>query len=278
MSTNITRITSALRDIKKETTVVGLAGGSASGKSFLSDRLSLWGKDNGYDVVVLHQDDFALGRQWSARHSSRYRWDDPENYRLDEAHNVLNDLLHDKETTFLAYDLDAHEPHLQKTLAWQHADMPSGRRLVIIEGLFAWRKPFDELVDIKVFLDVNFWHRYVLRLQRNAVEMGVADFQKVTEQYFTFVADAHLDLLEPEKVNADIVIENVIDISEIPSVEHDSSRHDDDVIFADNMVSISISEGNIVRIANPKGVLFCQKAPEAVIDKMRAMKKLNGFS
>ena len=274
MSMSITKITSFLQDIKKDTTVIGLAGGSASGKSFLSDQLSTWGKNNGYDVVVLHQDDFALGRQWRARHSSRYRWDDPENYRLNEAYDVLNDLLHGKVTTFLAYDLDAHEPHLQKTLAWQYADAPSGRRLVIIEGLFAWRRPFDILVDVKVFLEVNFWHRYVLRLQRNAVEMDVADFQKVTEQYFTFVADAHGDLLEPEKVNADIVIENAIDIGMIPSMEHGSDQHHGDVIFADDMVSISVSEGGIVRIANANGILFCQKVPEAIIDKMKAVKKL----
>ena len=273
MSTNITQITNRIQENKKDTTVVGLAGGSASGKSFLSDQLCSWGTENGFEVVVLHQDDFALGRVWKNKNTSEYRWDDPENYRLDEAYGVLSDFLTGKSTPFNAYDLEAHEPHTVKTLEWLHTSIKDTRRLVIVEGLFAWRAPFDTIIDIKVFLDVNFWHRYVLRLQRNVIDAKVADFQKVTEQYFTFVAQAYVDLLEPEKASADIVIENKIDVGNIQGIEKTTHVSCTRNVYSDDTIAICVDENSVVTISNRNGILFCKGVADDMIDKMLSIKQ-----
>ena len=271
---NITQITKRIQGNENDTVIVGLAGGSASGKSFLSDQLCLWGIKNGFDVVVLHQDDFALGRVWKGKGTSEYRWDDPENYRLNEAYSVLANFLAGKTASFKAYDLEAHEPHAVKTLEWLYSNVKDARKLVIVEGLFAWRAPFDKLIDIKVYLDVNFWHRYVLRLQRNIIDLKVADFQKVTEQYFTFVAKAYIDLLAPEKVTADIIIENKIDIGEIQGAKNKLHPKLDRDIYSDDKVSIYIDNEGSVVVSNRTGVLFKEKVTDDVMTGMLSIRKI----
>lgn len=268
MSTTITQITNPIQESKKDTVVVGLAGGSASGKSFLSDQLCSWGVENGFDVVVLHQDDFALGRVWKGKNTSEYRWDDPGNYRLNEAYGVLTDFLIGKTISFNAYDLETHEPHSVKTLKWLHTNIKDARKLVIVEGLFAWRAPFDSLIDIKVYLDVNFWHRYVLRLQRNIMDLKVADFQKITEQYFTFVAKAYIDLLEPEKEAADIIIENKIDVGKIQGAKDELPTKLDQDIYSDDKISIYIDNKSSLVIGNRAGILFKEKVTGDVIERI----------
>jgi uridine kinase len=139
---------------------------------------------------------------------------------------------------------------------------------VIVEGLFAWRAPFDSLIDIKVYLDVNFWHRYVLRLQRNIMDLKVADFQKITEQYFTFVAKAYIDLLEPEKEAADIIIENKIDVGKIQGAKDELPTKLDQDIYSDDKISIYIDNKSSLVIGNRAGILFKEKVTGDVIERI----------
>lgn len=268
---NITAITDAVRGSDKSTYVVALAGGSASGKSFLSEQLQTWGVQHGYDTVILHQDDFALGRAWGNRHQSPYKWDDPDNYRLDEAFAVLTEFLRGREQSFLAYTLEAHEPVAKKQLEWECAESSIGRRLVIIEGLFAWREPFDTMVDLRVFMEVNFWHRYVLRLQRNVLDLAVIDMQKVTEQYFSFVAQAYIDLLLPMKATADLVYDNRIDLGTIPAIDATMMIDRNKLLYSDEQLNLSVDRDGYVVIANRNGVLFREKLPDELLQAIMAI-------
>ena len=246
-------------------------GGSASGKSYMSNQLGVWANAHGYNVTTLHQDDFAIGKLWQKKHSSPYRWDDPDNYRLDEAYNVLARFLKDEKLPFLAYNLKAHKPTEKKTLSWHYANQSTDKRLVIVEGLFAWRAPFDKIIDFRVFLDVNFWYRYVLRLQRNVVDEKVADFQKVTKQYFSFVALAHSELFEPEKAKADLVIENKINLNDIAPQQLADKPSITRKIFQDDNISITIDRDRVVRITNLNGLLFREQVTESIASTMLSM-------
>lgn len=268
MNTSITQITNRIGSLNQDTIVIGLMGGSASGKSYTSNQLSAWAVAHGYDVVTLHQDDFALGRLWDRRHTSPYRWDDPDNYRLDEAYNILMQFLKGDKLSFLAYSLKAHEPSIEKTLSWHYANQPTGQRLVIVEGLFAWRAPFDRLIDLRVFLDVDFWHRYVLRLQRNVVDAKVTDFQKVTEQYFSFVSRAYSELLEPEKAKADLIIENKINLKTIAAQPLTDKASVVRKIFQDDSISVTIDKYKVVRVTNANGLLFREQVTDDIATAM----------
>ncbi|MEO5691223.1 MAG: hypothetical protein ABIQ64_03490 [Candidatus Saccharimonadales bacterium] len=265
---NITKITDYIEQSKKGTYVVALAGGSASGKSYLGGMLLDWGLEHGYDTVILHQDDFAIGRKWAGKDSSPYRWDDPENYRLKEAYDVLEKFLHGKTLDFLAYTLEKHEPHEKKELAWSYSRRPLGRQLVIIEGLFSWQEPFDTIVDLKVFLEVNIWHRYVLRLQRNVHEIGVVNFQKVTEQYFTFVTRAHFGLLEPAKESADLLFTNIIDLAKLKVARGKRVVPYEYVMYFDDDIKIGLDRKGYIQIANNYGVVFHEEVSDDIIQEM----------
>lgn len=214
MNTSISPIIEAITKSEKATYIVGIAGGSASGKSWTSNSLRDRLLRAGYQVAILHLDDFALGKEFAHRKTSPYKWDDPDNYRLNEAFLVLQDLLAGRERQYLAYTLEAHRPVQSTQLAWAQPNNPTGRRIVVIEGLFPWSGAFNEIVDLKVFLDSNFFRRFVLRLYRNVMVQQVVSFEKVAEQYFSFVKRAHFDLLMPQKDTADIVITNDIDLGQ----------------------------------------------------------------
>ena len=257
---------------------MAIAGGSASGKSWLSTHLMKWCADNGYDTVTLHQDDFALGKDFPSKHTSPYKWDDPENYRLNEAYSVLLNFLQGKTTHFLAYTLESHRPIIKSQLTWATAARPSGRRVVIIEGLYPWRQPFDELADLRVFVDVNFYHRYVLRLHRNILVSKVTTFDKVTEQYFSFVARAHKELLEPLKSSADLILSNKKAIEEaihdIPINTAKTTLLDYTEVYNDHTLIIRKGHSHngddyLVEITSDKGIIFQEEVSPGVFSLLK---------
>lgn len=276
---NITEITSRIANSTQDIYTIAISGGTASGKSWLSTHLEQWCVDNGYDTVILHQDDFALGKIFPLKHASPYKWDDPENYRLDEAYSVLQDFIKgDESRSFLAYTLESHRPIAESRLKWKQALRPNGRRIVIIEGLYPWREPFDNLVDLRVFVDVNFYHRYILRLHRNVLVSKVTTFEKVTEQYFSFVARAHKDLLEPLKSSANVVISNTSAIEQaihhMPINTAKTPLPNYIEIYADNILTIhKVDDENnhIIEIASDKGIIF----QESVSSEVSSLVKSN---
>lgn len=263
MSIDTSKIIKHISDAAIDTYIVAIAGGTASGKSWLSQTLSVELIEMGYDVATLHIDDFALGKVFPEKKTSRYKWDDPANYRLDEAFLVLQDFLVGKQREYLSYTLEDHYPAEVSQLIWVEAAPSNGRKVIIIEGLFSWRKPFDTLPHLKIFLEVNFFHRYVLRLYRNTVKRPITSFSTVTEQYFGFVKRAHLELLEPMKETADIVLQNMTDVrsilSDAPVLPVDSNIKDKSVIYEDSFLHITYGylDGHpIVEVMTPRGIIL----------------------
>jgi len=160
--------------------VIGIAGGSASGKTTFA--LALSDALRGLDTLVMHMDSYFKPE----RQRPRSRAPITGKTYLDDNHPLTMDL-----------------PKLADDLAKKIA---KGRRqVIIVEGLLTLHDPaiYGQL-DLKLFIDCRADERIVRRLRRN-MESGLK-FDQISEIYLDLVRYRHDEYVEPSKWRADIIL------------------------------------------------------------------------
>jgi uridine kinase len=182
-------------------TMIALVGGSAAGKSWLSDRLR---QEFGDDATSLSLDDFYHDRlrlKQSERAGINFDHPDAIDWPLFES--VLRD-LQDGVTAFTPrYSFASHT----RLTEWEQL---SPRPFIIVEGLWLlWPLQLRELFDLRVFLDCAESLRWERRLARDLHERGRTT-DSIREQFWNVVAPMHKQFVEVQKKWADLVIEQPI--------------------------------------------------------------------
>lgn len=178
--------------------LVGIAGGTGSGKTSFAERL-LEGL-GGTQCVCLAQDSYykdgsALGPE--ARAALNY--DHPDAFDTTLLIDDLRALKAGRPVPHLTYD---HATYSRKVLA----DPLSSRPVIILEGiLILAEEPLRRLMDIKLFIDTDADVRILRRLQRDLKERG-RTFDSFERQYLASVRPMHLEFVEPSKRYADIIV------------------------------------------------------------------------
>jgi len=179
-------------------TVIGVAGGSGSGKTTVVRRIvDSLGPEQ---VVVLEHDRY-------------YR--DRNDLRLEERAALNYDHPDALETDLLV-------EHVRRLKAGQAVDVPlydftrharrsdtqrrEPRRAIIVEGILIFTEAaLRDLMDVKVFVDADADMRFIRRLQRDVADRG-RTLDSVIEQYLATVKPMHLEFVEPTKRYADLII------------------------------------------------------------------------
>lgn len=161
--------------------IIGISGGTASGKSTLASRLA--DSLSGLRLKLFHMDDYFK----------------PESVRPKTVSPVSGKVYFDDNGPETIY----HE-RLRGDLA---AAAGSGEYdVILIEGLFAlWYDWLYAQLDLKLFVDCQADERAVRRLRRNMTQMGM-DFEKIAEFYLDMVRYQHEQYVEPTKWRADIIL------------------------------------------------------------------------
>lgn len=168
--------------------VVGVTGGTCSGKSTLSDRLELGLKDK-YRVVVLHMDKyFKRPTPTTIAPISRIEYmehNHPESFHLD--------------AFYADFEAAAND------------NSESRPELVIVEGLFPfYLDRIRERLDLKVFVDLKSDERIVRRIKKH-MQWGQT-MDEVTNRYLDTVRFRHDELIEPMRWHADLVVNGTLDM------------------------------------------------------------------
>jgi len=89
------------------------------------------------------------------------------------------------------------------------------KEVVIIEGILLFAvPPLREMLDVKIFVDVDADIRFIRCLKRDMVERGrTAD--SVVEQYLSTVRPMHQQFVEPGKRYADVIVRGDDDIAKV---------------------------------------------------------------
>lgn len=185
-------------DVRRKSLVVGVAGGSGSGKSTVAHALARAFDAN--TAVVIDCD--AYYRDFSdisAEERSAVNWDHPDSLDLERLAADLARLAAGEAIFKPRYDFVTHRRRAE-------VDDIEPRNVIVAEGilLFADRRVRD-LCDIKVFVDADADLRLIRRLQRDMQERG-RPLEEILHQYLTTVRPMHLEFVEPGKRYADVIV------------------------------------------------------------------------
>jgi len=178
--------------------IIGVAGGTASGKTTVSDAIL---ERVGSDRIAYVQ------------HDSYYR--DLSHLPIEERRKLNFDHPDALETELLV-------AHLRQLRAGEAIEVPiydfatyqrrvetrriKPCRVILVEGILIFvDRDLREMMDIKLYVDTDADLRFIRRLERDIRERG-RTMEAVIQQYLTTVRPMHLEFVEPSKRYADVII------------------------------------------------------------------------
>lgn len=182
----------------KSTTIIGIAGGSGSGKTSVTNEIMK--NLEGHSVALLAQDYYYKDQShltFDERLETNY--DHPFAFDNDLLIENLTDLRNGKQVEVPTYDYTNHT-RSEETIAFEPKDV------IIVEGIFALEnKTLRDLMDVKIYVDTDADLRILRRLLRDTEERG-RTMDSVINQYLNVVRPMHNQFIEPTKRYADIII------------------------------------------------------------------------
>jgi len=179
------------------TMVIGIAGGTGSGKTTLTEKLK---EEFGPDISVLYHDNYYKSHsEMPYEERSKLNYDHPDAFDTDLLVRDLKALRQGQTVQCPTYDYTIHDRAVE-TLEVQPA------RVIIVEGILIFENAaLRELMDIKIFVDTDADVRILRRLIRDVKERG-RTLDSVVNQYLTTVKPMHEAFVEPSKKYADIIV------------------------------------------------------------------------
>jgi len=180
------------------TVLVGIAGGTSSGKTSLATRIQEEiGAD---DCLLIAQDSYYKdGSTLSPAAQAAINYDHPDAFDNSLLVDDLRDLKAGRPVPWLTYD---HATYSRRVLPDPLVPKP----VVLLEGILVLaEEPLRRLMDIKLFIDTDADVRILRRLQRDIHDRG-RSFDSVQRQYLESVRPMHLEFVEPSKRWADLII------------------------------------------------------------------------
>jgi uridine kinase len=177
--------------------VIGVSGGSASGKTTVANRLKEAFKDN---VELLSQDFYYLPfDDMCFEERTRQNYDHPSAF---DTERFIHDILCLKTATPIDRPVYSYKEYtrLPETIRVHPA------KVIIVEGFMIFEDArLRELMDIKVYVDTDADERLIRRIIRDVNERG-RTLESVITQYINTVKPMHEQFVEPYKKYADIII------------------------------------------------------------------------
>ena len=181
----------------KDILVIGIAGGTGSGKTTLMDNLmQLFGDQ----VTVLSHDNYYRRRDdMTMEERSKVNYDEPAALETDLMVKHLEQLRQGESIECPVYDFAQHNRSNKTTTI-----VP--KRVIIVEGILIFEnEALRDLMDIRIFVDTDADVRLGRRILRDVEERG-RTLQSVLEQYETTVKPMHEKYVEPSKKHANLVV------------------------------------------------------------------------
>lgn len=183
----------------KKTLVIGIAGGSASGKTSISKEIFNTFKDL-KSVQVIKQDDYYKNQDHMPMEERLLtNYDHPFAFDNDYLLMQIKDLIAQKPIDKPMYDFVNHTRSSEK-------EFIEPAEVIIIEGLFVLEdEKLRDVLDIKIFVDTDADVRFIRRMLRDVKSRG-RSLDHVVEQYESTVKLMHEQFVEPSKRYADIIV------------------------------------------------------------------------
>lgn len=181
------------------TLLIGIAGGTGSGKTTVSKNINLAFKRDERIITLEFDSYYRNFTGLSKDERKRINYDHPSALDFPLLKQHLHDLLQGKTIEKPIYDFVNHCRSVE-TKKIKPSD------IIILEGILTFHdKEIRDLLDIKIFVDTDPDIRILRRLRRDIEKRG-RTFDEIRKQYYETVRPMHIQFVEPTKQWADVVI------------------------------------------------------------------------
>jgi uridine kinase len=183
--------------ISMNSIVIGVAGGTGSGKSTFTNRIK---QEFGEQIAVVYHDNYYKSRDGIPfEEREKINYDHPEALETDLLVEHIKMLKAGQSIDCPVYDYSQH-------IRSKETVRIEPRKVILIEGILVLQDPeLRGLLDIKIYVEADADERIMRRAIRDMKERG-RDLEGIFEQYVTTVKLMHYLYVEPTKAIADIVI------------------------------------------------------------------------
>lgn len=180
-----------------EIMIVGIAGGTGSGKTTITRRIM---ERFGNKVSVVYHDNYYRAHDdLTYEQRCKLNYDHPNAFDNDLFLKHLKELKKGHSISCPVYDYTVHNRSDKTTVV-----NPS--KVVIVEGILIFQdRRICDLMDIKIFVDTDADVRILRRIRRDVRERG-RSLESVIDQYLTTVKPMHEQFVQPSRKNADIIV------------------------------------------------------------------------
>ncbi|MCI6023904.1 MAG: uridine kinase [Candidatus Faecivivens sp.] len=177
--------------------MIGIAGGTGSGKSTFTDRLK---EMFGEDIAVLYHDNYYRSNDGVPMEKRReINYDHPDSLETELLVEHLIKLRSGTAVMSPVYDFSQHN-RTTETIRVEP------KKIIIVEGILVLAdQRLRDLFDIRIFVEADADERILRRAMRDLKERG-RDIEDIMRQYLATVKPMHYMFVEPSKAKADFVI------------------------------------------------------------------------
>ena len=180
-----------------EVMVIGIAGGTGSGKTTITKKIR---QNFGDDISVIYHDNYYKAHhEMSYEERTKLNYDHPDSFDTELFLEDIKKLKAGKSVECPVYDYSIHD-RTDKTVTVKPA------RVVVVEGILIFQSiELCNEMDIKIFVDTDADVRILRRIVRDVRDRG-RSLESVVSQYLTTVKPMHEQFVEPSKRRADVII------------------------------------------------------------------------
>ena len=176
--------------------IIGIAGGTGSGKSTFTNRL----RDAfGDQITVIYHDNYYRAHDdIPFEERKKLNYDHPDAFETELLIEHLRQLKNWQDVECPTYNFSDHN-RAEETI------IIKPRPVILLEGILVLQDArIRNLLDIKVYVDADADERILRRILRDTRERG-RDMENIIDQYLTTVKPMHNLFVEPTKIYADII-------------------------------------------------------------------------
>ena len=177
--------------------VVGIAGGTGSGKTTVAHKLAA--AMQGRCATLEHDAYYRDQSHLSPEERATINYDHPSSLESSLLSEHLRELRAGRSVDVPSYDFATHSRRVDKRRV-------APARVIIVEGILVFTEAvLREQMDIKIFVDTDADIRLMRRIRRDLEQRG-RTFQSVRDQYYATVRPMHIEYVEPSKRWADLIV------------------------------------------------------------------------